>query len=180
VLRLLTALVAAAAVSTSSLAAADPAAAASCTFGLVCIAMDVPAPLAFGTKNAATTTDSADQTVTISASASWGIKVSTDLADGKMKEWTGAAYVGAGAKVMHNPLQFRLSAVGASAQSTTFAMLSGTAATLVSGQPTTCALLLCNSTTIAAQYRLQTSFFDPNAGSNDYRIQVTYDAQLGF
>ncbi|WP_205696264.1 hypothetical protein [Conexibacter sp. SYSU D00693] len=119
---------------------------------------------------------SSEQTVNVKSNAAWGVKVSSDLADGRMKEWTGAAYVSSSPKVLTHALTWRLSSLGGAAQGTSFAALSSTAAAVTTSQ----AITGDSGTDVGVTYRQVASFADPSAGGNDYRIAVTYDAAQGY
>jgi hypothetical protein len=168
---------------TAILIQAPPAPAASCGLvGLVgsCISVDFPVATsyAFATRNAGTTSTSTEQVFTISANTTWGIHVYTDLANGRMKEWNGTAYVASSPKIMLNPLQWRLSSKGGAAQATSFADLSTTPSTVVTAQPDTgCLLSLCGTTTLGVTYQSRPSFSDP---ARTYRVLVTFDAANGY
>ena len=183
--RLLTVAAAAAAISTTCLAAAQPAAASGCLINLgTCLVVTFPSgPLNFGSVNAATSTISAEQAMSVAAGNTWGIKISSDQAGGKMKEWTGSAYVSSSPKIMHNALQWRVSSINGANQATSFANLSNTPSVALTNQPITgCVLVLltCTDIPLGFKFKLNTSFSDANAGANDYRIQVTYDVALGY
>jgi hypothetical protein len=119
---------------------------------------------------------SSEQTVNVKSNAAWGLKVSTDLVDGRMKEWTGAAYVSSSPKILANALTWRMSTLGGSAQGTSFAAASSTAALVTGSQPITGD----SGTDVGITYKQVASFSDANAGSNDYRIAVTFDAAQGY
>lgn len=166
------------------IALAFPAAApaASCSLPLVlipCISVDWPAsPAAFGTVQAGTTTDISGGSLVVSANQSWGVRIRTDHATGRLREWSGAAYTSGGA-VSANPLQWRLTSINGTPQGGSFAALSSTAATVVTGRPSTGCVLggLCGTDTLAMSLRWKSSFADP---AKTYRTEVTYEAALGF
>jgi len=122
---------------------------------------------------------SEEQVITVTSNQTGGIRIASDLADGRMKEWTGSAYVNVAPKVLGNPLEWSLTRVDAIAQPVDYRPLSATAAVVVSNRPSTC-LLVCATAQVAVSYRQVVSFGDPSAGANDYRIGVTYEAGQGF
>jgi hypothetical protein len=121
---------------------------------------------------------SSEQSVTVKSNASWGLKISTDLADGRMKEWNSTTgYVLVSPKVLTNALTYKLSALGGEAQSSAFAALSSTAALLTGSQGNTPDAGVAAGVT----FKQVLSFADERAGSsNDYRVVVTYDAAQGY
>lgn len=136
-----------------------------------------PSAYAWGNLDAGTTGNtSAEQTINVKSNAAWGVKVATDLADGKMKEWTGAAYVGASPKILTNALTWRLSSLAGVAQGTAFAALSSVQA-LVSG---TQAATDDTGVNVGVTYKQVVSYGDANAGANDYRVLVSYDVAQGY
>ncbi|WP_205696265.1 hypothetical protein [Conexibacter sp. SYSU D00693] len=183
-LSILAAAAAAAAVALPALLAPAHAHAAGCVLniGSCLVVTPPPASLNLGQVNAATTTTSAEQVMQVAAGNSWGMRISVDQAGGRMREHNGTSYVASG-KVMHHPLQWRLSSFDGTAQSTSFADLSTTPAVALTNRSITgCVLLLllCTDIPLGFRFRMTTSFWDANAGANNYRIQVTYDTQLGF
>jgi len=120
---------------------------------------------------------SAEQIVNVKSNAAWGVKVASDLVDGKMKEWTGAAYVASAPKILSNPLTWRLSTLGAVPQATSFAALSSVQALVSGTQPATGD----SGVDVGTRYRQVISYLDPNAGvTNDYRLLVSYDVAQGY
>lgn len=162
-----------------------PNARAACILNLIvipCLEATVPATYSFGTALApGTQTISAEQQIVITANMSWGVRIRSDEATGRMREWNGSSYVGGG-KVMSSPLQWRLSSIDGSAQSTSFAGLTSTASTVVSDLSSTGCLLglACDSDPIGVRFRQPVTFSDRRAAPNSYRIQVTYESALGF
>ncbi len=136
-----------------------------------------PGSYGWGDLDAGTTGNtSAEQTLTVKSNAAWGVKVASDLVDGKMKEWTGAAYVPVVPKVLTNALTWRLSSLGGTGQGTSFAALSSVQA-LVSG---TQAATSDSGVAVGVTYKQVVSYADPNAGVNDYRLLVSYDVAQGY
>lgn len=135
-----------------------------------------PGAYAWGDLTPGVTSTSAEQAITVKSNAQWGVKISSDLADGRMKEWSGAAYVAVSPKVLTNPLTWKLSSLGGVAQGGGFSALSSTAALVTGSQAAT------DDTGVAVgvTYAQDASFADRNAGSNDYRVLLTYDASQGF
>lgn len=120
---------------------------------------------------------STEQVVNVKSNAAWGVKVASDLVDGKMKEWTGAAYVAVTPKVLTNPLTWRLSTLGGVGQATSFAALSSVQALVSGTQPAT----TDSGVNVGTAYRQVISYADVNAGvTNDYRILVSYDVAQGY
>lgn len=161
-----------------------PASGAHAALGLQSIIADVantleatfPTSLNLGTLTPGAATTSAEQSVLVKSNALWGLRVSTDVADGRMTEWDGTAYVASSPKVLTNPLQWRLSSLGGAAQATSFAALSNTQALVTGSQGLTTDL----GTSIGVTFRQAASYADPSAGANDYRIVVTFDASQGY
>jgi hypothetical protein len=137
-----------------------------------------PSAYAWGPLDAgATGNTSAEQIVNVKSNAAWGVKVATDLADGKMKEWTGAAYVASSPKVLTNALTWRLSSLGGIGQATSFNALSSVQA-LVSG---TQAATDDTGVNVGVRYHQVVSYADLSAGvTNDYRVLVSYDVAQGY
>lgn len=163
--------------------AAAPPAPAACSLELVltaCIEMTVPSNATLGALDAGATTSSPEQAVEVSSNQSWGLKIASDSTDGRMREWTGSAYVANGAVLSH-PLQWGLTSLAGVPQAPAWTSLSSTAATVVSGRPATACVLggLCATETVGVTYRQAVSFADPSV-AGDYRLAVTYTAQHGF
>ncbi|HYF24886.1 MAG TPA: hypothetical protein VD931_04020 [Baekduia sp.] len=119
---------------------------------------------------------SAAQTVTVKSNALWGVDVSTDLADGRMKEWDGSAYVVASPKTLGNALQWRLATLGGVAQGTTFGAISSTPAEVVSNH----AVTGDSGVTLGFLLKQVVSYSDVRVAPNAYRIQLSYDAAQGY
>lgn len=119
---------------------------------------------------------SGEQVVNVKSNAAWGVKVATDLVDGKMKEWTGAAYVAVTPKVLTNPLTWRLSSLGGVVQGTGFAALSSVQALVSGTQPATSD----SGVDVGTTYRQVVSYADLGAGVNDYRVLVSFDVAQGY
>jgi hypothetical protein len=121
---------------------------------------------------------SSEQTINVKSNQTWGVKISSDLSDGRMKEWnpTLGIYVAVSPKLMTNPLNWRLSSLGGVSQSTSFAALSSTEALVTGSQPVTGDA----GTNVGVTYKQLVSYADVNAGANDYRVQVNYNASQGF
>lgn len=143
--------------------------------------MTMPGPLAIGTLNAGTTTVTAEQGIVISSNLQYGVKVSSDLVDGRMKQWTGAAYA-ASPKVLTNALQVSESSYNGTPSVLSWHPLTSTAYLLGTGLgPTDCLVgLLCGSHTLGVKYRLTTSFADRKVSPDTYRVLVTYTADHAF
>lgn len=184
--RAISVLAAAVAASALTVAALPGVASAACTLSLVvtpCLQATWPGtPVAFGSVDAGTTTTSAEQLITVSANQSWGIRISSDLADGRMKEWDGSAYDTSSPRSLTEPLAWGRSSLAGAVQTPSWTALSSTPATVVAGRPATSCVLgsLCGVESVGVKYRLTSRFADRRAAPNQYRILVTYDAQLGF
>lgn len=139
-------------------------------------------PLALGTVGAGTTTVTGEQTLTISSNVAYGVKVSTDLTDGRMKEWTGAAYVASAPKIMATALDVAKTSYEGTTYTPSWHALTSTPFLLGTGLgPTDCLLgLFCGTHALGVKYRLRTSFSDRRASPNSYRVQVTYTADHAF
>jgi hypothetical protein len=173
-LRLLTLAIAGACL--SSPAQAD----AACSATPACLEATFPLDYAWPPLDAgAAGNESAELVVTVTSNEPWGLTIASDLADGRMKEWTGSAYVTAAPKALTHPLEWSLSRIGATPQTVSYGAISSTAAVVVSGRPSTCPSA-CGSEEIATKYRQLVSFADASAGINDYRISVVYEAGQGF
>jgi hypothetical protein len=180
--RIFTVLAAGAAV----IAAAAPASAATSGAGTSSVTADVaptleatfPSAYAWGNLNAgAAGNESVEQTVTVKSNQTWGVKIASDLLDGKMKEWDGTAYVATTPKVLTNALNWRMSSLAGAVQATSFAGLSSTEA-LVTG---TQAITSDAGTAVGMKYKQVVSYADVAAGaSNDYRIQANFNVSQGF
>ena len=119
---------------------------------------------------------SAAQSLTVKSNALWGVQVSTDLSDGRMKEFNGSAYVAVTPKILTNPLQWRLSVLGGVAQGTSFAALSSTPASATSSQGITGD----SGTALGFLLHQVASYADQRVSPNLYRVQLTYDAAQGY
>jgi hypothetical protein len=119
---------------------------------------------------------STEQVTTVKSNTSWGLKVATDLADGRMAEWAAVAYVPAIGRKLTNPLEWSLSSVGGAAQSSAWNAFSSTPASVVTSQAATDN----TGSTVGVTYRQNVSYADQDASPNTYRIQVAYTAQQGF
>jgi hypothetical protein len=156
------------------------AAGAACSATPACLEATFPAPYAWGALDAgARGTKSAEQVITVTSNEPWGVRVASDLADGRMKEWDGTGYVTASPKSLVNPLEWTLTRIDAATQPLSFTAFSSTAASMLSEQPSTCATT-CATAEIGVQYRQVVSYADAAAGVNDYRIDVIYEAGQGF
>ncbi|WP_354698139.1 hypothetical protein DSM112329_03804 [Paraconexibacter sp. AEG42_29] len=134
-----------------------------------------PSAYAWGNLSPGTPT-SADQTVNVKSNASWGLKASTDAVDGIMREWTGAAYVASTPKVLAHPLTWRPHTVGGVNPGASFAAFTSTPALATGAQGVTGD----SGVDVALEYRQTVSYADASAGSNDYRILVSFDVAQGY
>lgn len=167
------------------LAAAVPASAATSATGSSSVTGDVantleatfPSAYAWGSLNAGSTgNESTEQTLNVKSNQTWGVKTSTDLTDGKMKEWTGSAYVTTSPKILTNALTWRLSSLGGTAQSTSYAAFSSTEALVTGSQPITSD----TGTNVGLKYKQAVSYADTAAGVNDYRVLANFNVSQGF
>ena len=163
-------------------AAAFPAPAdAACTLDLLvpCMELTVPSSYAWGTL-APGTSQSTQQTVTVGSNKSWGLRISSDRADGRLTEWTGSAYA-ASPRKLAAPMEWALTADGSAAVTPAWAPFSSTPATVVSGRDMTgCVLVACLTTTLGVTYRQTISYADQQLNPNSYRMSVTYTASHGW
>lgn len=162
---------------------APPAARADCPlrdFG-PCIEAVFPSALDLGTPLAGTTATSGEQAITVSSNESWGLTISSDLGDGRMAQFDGAAYV-TPARALGEPLRWSLSSINTTSYGLNFSALSSTPASVVSGRSaTTCVVLVgCGSETVRVRFAQTLRFSDRRVAPMTYRIRVTYVAQHGF
>jgi hypothetical protein len=116
---------------------------------------------------------SAQQTFSVVSNLPWGVKLSTDGADGRMTEWNGTAYL---SRKLASPLEWRLSSLNGVAQSTSFAAASPTQALVTSTRPAS-----ASSQSVGVTYRQSVSYADDAAlGTHTYRKVITYQAAQGF
>lgn len=164
-------------------AAAPPAAYAACpTLDQgPCIEAVFPPALDLDTPLAGSTTTSDEQAISVSSNDSWGLQISSDLGDGRMAEFDGSVYV-TGGRVLSDPLRWSLSSIDTTSYALSFAALSSTPASVVSGRAaTSCvALLGCGSETVRVRFAQTLRFSDRRVAPMKYRIKVTYVAQHGF
>src|SRR5437763_3581522 len=113
-------------------------------------------------------------TVNVTSNRAWGLQLTSDRSDGRSRQWNGSSY---GALGLANPMQWRTSSIGGLAQGTTFADLSGTAATAVHTQAAA-----AGAVAVGLTFRPQVSYADEAAlpAGNTYRQNVSYTAQQGF
>jgi hypothetical protein len=165
---------------TAAAIGSPPGAAAACSTTPACLEASFPPDLAWGQLNpGAAASESPEQVMTVTSNQSWGVRISSDVAEGRMTEWNGSAYVATDPKVMSRPLDWALSRIGVEAQPPSYQALSTTTAAVISNQPSTCPVD-CSSVEVGVRYRQVVGFADAPAGANDYRIAVTYDAGQGF
>lgn len=146
-----------------------------------CIQATLPPAVGLGTPTAGSTTTSAEQAITVSSNDSWGLRISSDLGDGRMAQFDGSGYVASG-RVLSDPLRWSLSSIGTTSHPLNFSALSSSAATVVSGRAaTSCVLLLgCGNETVRVRFAQTLRFSDRPVAPMTYRIKVTYVAQHGF
>jgi len=121
-----------------------------------------------------TTATSSEQTVSVTSNRAWGVQLSSDRADGLSRQWNGSSY---GSLALAGPLQWRTSSINGAAQGTTFANLSGSAATAVTGHAAS-----ASAVSVGITFRQPVSYADEAAlpAGNTYRQNVSYTAQQGF
>lgn len=143
------------------------------------LAATFPSAYSFGTLTVGGSGNtSTEQIVNVKSNASWGIKIASDQAAGKMREWNGSAYVASG-NILANALQWALTSTGGTpVGSPSYAALSSTSTSLVTSQSRTADAGVDVGTT----FKQLVSYADEQslAGSNTYRVLVTYDAAQGF
>jgi hypothetical protein len=153
---------------------------AACDPAVACLEATFPAGYVWGALDAGNSGNvSGEQVITVTSTAPWGIRISSDLDDGRMKEWTGSAYVASAPRVLGNPLTWGLTQIGSTPQTPDYQPLSSTPASVVSGVASTCSAT-CGSTEIGVRYRQVVGYGDVSAGTNDYRLQVSFEAAQGF
>lgn len=163
-------------------AVAPPAAHANCPLldAGPCIEATFPSALDLGSSLAGSTTISAEQAITVSSNDSWGLKISSDLGDGRMAQFDGSVYVASG-RVLSDPLRWSLSSIDTTSYALGFSALSSSPAAVVSGRAaTSCVLLLgCGSETVRVRFAQTLRFSDRRIAPMTYRIKATYVAQHG-
>ena len=153
---------------------------AACLATPACLEVTFPPDFAWGQLDPGPAgNESAEQMVAVTSNELWGLRVASDLADGRMTEWTGGAYVVGTPKILSHPLRWSLSSIDTVGQPPSYQALSSAPGAVLSNQPSTCPGA-CASAQIGVRYRQPISFADEPAGANTYRIQVTYDAAQGF
>ena len=153
---------------------------AACLATPACLEVSFPPDLAWGQLDPGPAAhDSAEQMIAVTSNELWGLRVASDLADGRMTEWTGGAYVVAAPKTLSHSLRWSLTSIDAIGEPPSYQALSSAPGSVLSNRPSTCPGA-CASAQIGVRYRQLVSFADEPAGANDYRIQVTYDAGQGF
>ena len=154
---------------------------AACTLDVLvpCMELAVPSSYAWGTLDPGTST-SAQQAVTVGSNRSWGLRISSDRADGRLTEWTGSAYAASPQKLT-SPMQWALTADRGTPVTPSWASMSGTPATVVTGRDMTgCLVVACLTTTLGVTYRQSVSYADQRLNPNSYRMAVTYTASHGW
>lgn len=167
----------------AALVLAAPARAA-CELNLIlipCLEAAFPGDVALGAHDAGSTATSPEQIVTVSSNQSWGLRIASDAADGRMREWNGSAYP-AGGSTLGAPLNWGLTSIAGAPQSPSYTALSSTAATVVGGQSQTgCVLgLTCGTRTVGVRLRQAFAWSDVRLSPRVYRARVTYTASHGF
>jgi hypothetical protein len=157
---------------------------AACELNLIlipCLEAAFPGDVALGANDAGTTVTSPEQIVTVSSNQSWGLRIASDAADGRMREWDGGAYPGGGS-TLGSPLNWGLTSIAGAPQSPSYTALSSTAASVVSGQSQTgCILgLTCGTRTVGVRLRQAFTYADVRLSPRVYRARVTYTASHGF
>ena len=132
----------------------------------------VPAAYGWGSWAIGTNT-SAEQVVSVTSNRSWGVKLNTDGADGRMTEWNGTSYL---SRKLGSALDWRLSSLGGAAQGTSFAAASTAQALVIGSQAGSAAAV-----PVGVTYRQTVTYADDAAlGGNAYRKVITYQAGQGF
>lgn len=152
-------------------------AAAACSVEPACLEATFPSDYAWGQLNLGGN-ESVEQVITVTSNQSWGVRIASDLADGRMKEWSGSAYVATAPKILEVPLEWAPSSIDGVAQSMGYRAVSSTSADAVSGQPSTCPVD-CSPVQIGVRYRQVLGFADAPAGVNEYRIVLSFEAAQG-
>ena len=137
-----------------------------------------PADYAWGALAPGTRT-SAEQLLNVKSNDDWGVKVASDVADGRMTEWNPllGAYVLLSPQTFAAPLQWGFTSLGGSTRTPSYAALSDTAAQIGS----TNAATGDSGTDVGLKYQQVVSYADEPAGTgNDYRIEVTFDASQDY
>jgi hypothetical protein len=158
-------------------------AAAACSPGPACLEATFPGAYSWGGLTPAGGGEnlSAEQAVGVESTDPWGVKISSDLAHGRMTEWDGLAYVAGSPKMLASPLEWGLTRIGSVPEpAVSYSPLTGTPATIAGGQPGTCDVSTCAIVDVGTRYRQQVSYADEPAGASDYRILVTFEASQGF
>lgn len=142
------------------------------------LAATFPSAYSFGTLTVGGAGNtSTEQIVNVKSNASWGVKIASDQAAGKMREWDGSAY--AGTNILANALQWALTSTGGTpVGSPSYAALSSSSTLLVGSQARTSDAGVDVGTT----FNQLVSYADEQslAGGHSYRVLVTYDAAQGF
>ena len=126
-----------------------------------------PSDYAFVSFAAGSSNASSEQLLTVKSNLAWGVKISSDQSSGFMRDYASSSY---GSTLLTNPLEWSTTTGG----STSYAALSSTATSVVTGKAATSD----SGTSIGVTYRQPLSFADD--GSKTYRILVTYAAAQGF
>lgn len=135
-----------------------------------------PGAYAWGALDAGLGSTSDEQVINVRSNGFWGVQVASDISDGRMTEWTGAAYVTPTPKVLTDPLTWRLSSLGGVAQATSFAPISSVQALVTGTRPATSDA----GVDVGLRYLQDISYADESAGSNDYRVLVSFDVAQGY
>jgi hypothetical protein len=153
---------------------------AACLATPACLEVSFPPDFAWGQLDPGPAgNDSAEQMIAVTSNELWGLRVASDLTDGRMTEWTGSAYVSTAPKVLSHALRWSLSSIDTVGEPPSYEALSSAPGAVLSSRPSTCPGA-CSSAQIGVRYRQLVSFADEPGGANNYRIQVTYDAGQGF
>jgi hypothetical protein len=120
------------------------------------------------------TATSAEQSVSVTSNRAWGVQLTSDATDGRSRQWNGSIYK---SLTLSSPLQWRTSSIGGVAQGTSFAALSNSAATAVTGQAAA-----LGAVAVGITFRQPVSYADEAAlpAGNTYRQNISYTAQQGF
>lgn len=125
----------------------------------------IPAQLSFGDiLPGAVGAESPVFNITVKSNTTWGMKIKSDLADGRMKEWTGTSYA-ASPKVLSRALEWKEDTSGS------YAAISGTEAVVVTGKSPTSDL----GTIVGLRFKQVVSYADSRLeNGNTYHILIFY------
>jgi len=134
-----------------------------------------PAAYTFGSFTIGATNTSTEQILNVRSNASWGVKISSDEATGRMRRHNGSSYV---AGQLASALQWANSSFdGTAVASPVYANLGSTQGLVLGSKPATGD----TGANVGVQYRQDVAYADnADLGTDVYRIAVTFDAAQGF